>query len=191
MRWAYALRDAVALADVDVVVSHVDDRLEADALAAAIAAVEGDWVDRVLAAPPLAQLAPVSAGVELVQTLAGLYRPSPPAPPIAATMTGPATVAAYLAAQLLGDDPAEDDLVELADLAADALAGLIGAYAEAGAQRVAITEPDPGALAPEDVTGAHRPLVRALAHHRVDGELRLVDIPGDIEMEELRAACAA
>jgi methionine synthase II (cobalamin-independent) len=130
----------------------------------------------------------VTAGVELVRTLTGLYRGGPP---VAATITGPATIANDLAPWLLGDDPGEDDLVELADLAADALAGLIGAYADAGAQLVAITEPDPGALAPEDVTGAHRPLVRALAHHRLDGELRLVEIPGDIEMEELRAACAA
>lgn len=202
VRWAYALRDAVALAEPDVVVSHLDPRLEADALLAVAAEREGDWVDRVLAAPALAQLAPVRETVELVRTLAGLYGGGPP---IAATVSGPATVAARLAPDLLGVGASEDELLELADLAADALAGLVGAYAEAGAQTVIVVEHDHGGLAPVDVEQAHLPLVRTLTHHRVEGLLatppdsplvvggygsvRLEEIPADIELAELRMAC--
>jgi hypothetical protein len=166
MHWAYALRDAVALAHPDVLLSHWDPDLEADALRAGAAAGDGDWVDRLLNAPRLADCSPTKEIVELVKTLGGLFRTGPA---VAATVTGPATVAAALAGELLGQDAREDDRLELADMAADALAGLIGAYAEAGATKIAVVEHADGFLDPGDVCAAQSPLVRALGHHRVPG----------------------
>jgi hypothetical protein len=168
MQWAYALRDAVGLAHPDVLISHWDPDLEADAMSNALTAADGDgdWVDRLLAAPPLAQTAPASAGVELVATLAGLFRSGPE---VAAAVTGPVTTAAALAPELLLDDAGPDDRIELADLCADALAGLIGAYGEAGASRVVVIEHDADFLDAADLVGVQSPLVRALAHQRVEG----------------------
>ena len=75
--------------------------------------------------------------VELVKTLTVLFRAGPI---VAASVTGPASVAAALADDLLGEDPSEDDRLELADVCADALAGLIGAYGEAGASKIVVVE---------------------------------------------------
>jgi hypothetical protein len=165
MQWAYALRDAAGLAHPDVLVSHWDARLEADALASGLPA-DGDWVDRVMAAPALRATAPAREAVELVATLAGLFRSGPQ---IAATLTGPASTAAVLAPALLGSDPGEGDRVELADLCADALADLVGAYGEAGATMVVVVEHDAAFLSGEDASDVQSPLVRALAHHRLEG----------------------
>jgi hypothetical protein len=165
MQWAYALRDACALAHPDVLVSHWDPALEADALRSA-AARDGDWVDRLLNAPRLADAAPTKETCELVKTLAGLFRSGPA---VAVSVTGPATVAAALADELLGDDPSEDDRIELADLCADALAGLIGMYGEAGAAKIIVVEHAVDFLDAGDVAAAQSPLVRALGHHRVPG----------------------
>jgi hypothetical protein len=166
MNWAYALRDAVGLAHPDVLVSHWDGALEADALRAGATQGGGDWVDRLLNAPRLADAAPTKETVELVKTLVGLFRTGPA---IAASVTGPATVASALADELLGDDPSEDDRVELADLCADALAGLIDVYGEAGAAKIVVIEHAAGFLDAGDVCAAQSPLVRALGHHRVPG----------------------
>lgn len=165
--WAYGLRDGVALAEPALVVSHWDPALEAAALAAALAD-GGDWVDRVVDAAPLAETAPTAAAVELVGTLAGIYRGKAP---VAALLSAPATVAAALAPTLLEDPTDDADLAELADLAADALAALLGAYAEAGATTIVVADPSPGAVALADAAASHRPLVRALAHHRLEGVL--------------------
>jgi hypothetical protein len=164
MQWAYALRDAAGLAHPDVLVSHWDPTLEADALAGAVADGEGDWVDRLMAAPALAQTPPTQQAVEIVATLAGLFRSGPP---IAATITGPVSTAAALAPVVLGGDATDGDRTELADLCADALAGLIGAFAEAGASLIVVVEQRAEFV--EDVANIQAPLVRALAHHRVDG----------------------
>jgi hypothetical protein len=165
MRWAYALRDAVGLAHPDVLVSHWDGALEADALRAGAAGAD-DWVARLLNAPRLADVAPTKQILELVKTLAGLF---PTGPAVAATVTGPVTVAATLAPDLLDPEFNGDDRVELADLCADALAGLIGAYGEAGASMVVVVEREAGFLTADDVSAAQSPLVRALGHHRVTG----------------------
>jgi hypothetical protein len=168
MAWAYALRDAAALARPDVLVSHWDPALEADALAEAVGEGEGDWVDRLLAAPDLACTPPASAAVELVATLAGLFRSGPE---VAATVTGPASVAAVLAPVLLDGDAAAGDPAELADMCADKLAGLIEAFVGAGATLVFVVEHEIDFLEPQDAVLAHAPLVRSLAHQRVDGVL--------------------
>jgi hypothetical protein len=154
--WAYVLRDAIALAAPDVVVSHWDPALEADALVAGQAAGD-DWVDRVLDAAPLAETAPASAAVELVRTLAGLPGF---AGRVAVTVTCPTAVALAAGDALTssGYDP-DDDLEELTDLLADALSPLVSAYAAAGASTVLLTG------AGVDVgTG---PLERAAQHARV------------------------
>ena len=134
MRWAYALRDAVALLHPDVVVSHLDETLEADAVASA------DLLD-------LANAPPVTAAVELVATLAGIFRG---APPVAATLTGPAALAARIG------DASEDGLLD----AADALAALARAYADAGANVLVVFEPPR--------SGLLGPIERAAAHRRVE-----------------------
>ncbi|WP_205699310.1 uroporphyrinogen decarboxylase family protein [Conexibacter sp. SYSU D00693] len=170
--WAYALRDAVAVAEPAVVVSHLDGELEAAALRAALAG-GAHWSDRLLDAAPLARTAPTAEAAELVRTLVGVGRAGRP---VAATLTGPWTVAARLAPEVLGDAAHDAGAqAELADLVADALAALLGAYAEAGASLVVVVEEGAGALDDVDRAGAHRPLVRALAHHRLDGVLWLPD----------------
>lgn len=166
MHWAYALRDAVGLAHPDLLVSHWDPALEADALRAGAAEGEGDWVDRLLNAARLADVPPTKQAVELVKTLTGLFRTGPP---VAAALTGPVTVAAALAPDLLDAGAGEDDRIELADLCADALAGLIGAYGEAGAGMVVVVEHEPAFLEAGDACAAQSPLVRALGHYRVTG----------------------
>jgi hypothetical protein len=185
MHWAYAVRDAVALAHPDVLLSHWDLQLEADALRAGAAGGEGDWVDCLLNAPRLADASPTKEKVELVRTLAGLFRTGPP---VAAVVTGPATVAAGLADELLGEDAGEDDRLELTDLAADALAGLIGAYAEAGACKIVVVERVDGFVDQGDVAAAQAPLVRALGHHRVPG---IILAPAGVELEAAGYEAAA
>jgi hypothetical protein len=170
MQWAYALRDAVGLAHPDVLITHWDRALEADALSGALAGADGDgdWVDRMLAAPALAELAPTSAAVELVSTLSGLFHASPR---VAAAITGPVTTAAAVAPALLLDDAPPDDRLELADLCADAIAGLVGAYGEAGASLIVVAEHDADFLPASEASDAQSPLVRALAHQRIEGIL--------------------
>jgi hypothetical protein len=170
-RWAYALREAVALAGPDVLVSHWDPKLEADALRAGIGPGD-DWVDQMLAAPALAQAPPTIAAVELVGLLAGLYRSGLP---IAAAVSGPVTVAAALAQGLLGASPAAGDRVELAELCADALAALIAAYGDAGASIVLVVEHHTSLLAGADAAGVHSPLLRAIAHQRLSAVLLAPD----------------
>jgi hypothetical protein len=173
VRWAYALREAVSLASPDVLVSHWDPALEADALSAAAAGADAgsDWVDRLLDAAPLAQTPPAAAAVELVGVLAGLYRSGPT---LAAALTGPQTLAAALARPLLGSsggDGTEEDRLELASLCADALASLVGAYGEAGAQMLVVVERDGAFLDGAGAAEAHSALLRAIAHHRLPAVL--------------------
>lgn len=163
--WAYALRDAVAIAKPDLVVSHLDPELEA----AALPRGEGDPVDALLDVEDLASLPPVAAAVELVRTLAGLpgYGGR-----VVATVTSPADVAARLA----GGDLGAEDVEELADVVADLLAGLVEAYAAAGAGTVVIAEwSDPG-------HEANGPLLRAAAHARIETVTWRVEEPtaGDL-----------
>lgn len=179
VRWAYALRDAAALAAPDLLVSHHDPALEAAALRAALAA-DDDWLVRVLDAAPLADTPPAAAAVQLVATLAGI----PLDAPVAAALSGPGTVAAHLAPDLLppGADP--DDRAELADVVGDALAALAGAYATAGAACVVVVDtPDGHAfLTPAERHRALSPIARAAAHARVE----LVDAaaPGDVVLSD-------
>lgn len=157
--WAYVLRDAVALAEPDLVLSHWDPALEADALAAGLAG-DGSWVDRVLDGVPPAGSAPTGAAVELVRTLAGLpgYGGR-----VAVGVTPPAVVAAALGGALSAygfDAGAPADREELTDLVADALGALITAYAQAGASVAVLA-------GPVDDARALLPLERAAGHARM------------------------
>src|SRR5271166_3595797 len=115
-RWAYALRDAVALARPDWIVTHHDLELEALAAAEQVDTVE-DAPDADLAATALG-----GAALELTDTLRGLY----PSGVIAASVTGPATMAARLASRL---GEADIDLETVALDCGDALAALAAAHA--------------------------------------------------------------
>jgi hypothetical protein len=168
MQWAYALRDAAALARPDVLVSHWDPTLEADALAAALPRPDGDWVARLLAAPALRDTGPARATVELVATLTELFRAGPP---VAATISGPVSVAAALAPSLLPDPAGAEERIELADLCADLLAALIGAYGDAGASIVLVLEHDPSFVASAELAGIHAPLLRAMEHQQLEAVL--------------------
>ena len=175
MRWAYALRDAVELARPDLVVSHFDDRLEADTVLGA-GRPDGDPIGWLAGVPELATLRPAAAAVELVGTLAGIYR-SPGDPPVAATLTGPATLAARLAPELFPAGAGADERIDLADLAADLLAALARAYADAGAAVLIVLERQPELLVTDaDRAAALEPLARAAAHRRVE---LLTSGPGD------------
>jgi hypothetical protein len=167
-RWAYALRDAVALCDPDWIVTHHDLVLEADAVRAAGAAPE-DVLD-----VELATAAPCAAAVELTRTLAGIY----PARVIAASITGPATLAAALGAQ-------GEALLACAEDCGDALAALAAAHAEAGAGRVLVWEASLHGLGAGDAAPAHEPIVRRLALQRVPGVLC-----GDVALDAGYAARA-
>ncbi|WP_354699135.1 hypothetical protein DSM112329_04842 [Paraconexibacter sp. AEG42_29] len=157
--WAYVLRDAIALAEPDLVVAHVDPALEAGALAAAVGDGDGDWVDRLLDAPPLGDLAPCAAAVQLVATLAALPGLGGR---VAASLSSPGSIAGRLGPLLVphGFD-AEADGEELADLVADTLTGLIAAYAQAGAAMILL----PGGAAGD--SAALGPLTRSAAHAQV------------------------
>ena len=175
VRWAYAVRDAVSLAQPDLVVSHYDESLEADAIHAAA----GPGLHEL---PALAAVEPTARAVELVRVLAEIYA-TPGSPAVAATVTGPATVAARLCP--LAPGVSEE---ELAELAADLLAPLVGAYARAGAA-VAIVF----SRAPSDERQIG-PLRRAADHHRI--ELAVVDrnewrpLPASTPPESLRRSAA-
>jgi hypothetical protein len=201
VRWAYALREAVELARPDVVVSHLDDRLEVDTVLAA-APAEGDLAGRLLDVPALAELAPAGAAVELVRTLAGIYRSGPG---VAATLTGPVTLAGRIGSAMLPAGAAIDDPVELAEIAGDLLAGLAAAYADAGATVLVVFESDRSAVVREaDRQAALRPIARIAEHKRVElvvcgapssgdlvaGErgLLLSLVPADVPLERLQRA---
>jgi hypothetical protein len=140
--WAYALRDAVALAKPDLVVSHLDPALEADALPLGA----GDPVDALLDVEDLPARQPV-------------------------------------AARLAGAAGAEADLEELADVAADLLAGLVEAYAAAGATTIVIAE-----WAASPAATAAGPLERAAAHARIEAVSWRVGEPGTGDLSLARVA---
>lgn len=149
--WAYTLRDAVELARPDWIVSHHDLGLEASALTGPVSDVDAVG-DVVLARTP----AGLAVG-EAVRTLAGLF----PGVVVAASVTGPATVAAA-ACRAFELDPQGDEGIDLLDVSADVIAAYAAALAEHGADRVLVWETDPGAFDPADIASAHRPLVRRL-----------------------------
>jgi len=178
--WAYALRDAAALAAPDLIVSHLDPALEADA----VPDDGADPVDALLDVEGLAATPPVSGAVELVGTLAGMPGYSGR---VVATVTSPHD----LAARLLDDRPADADLEELTEVAADVLAGLVEAYAGAGASTIVIANWTPAPQA-----GTLAPLQRAAAHARVEavawdvaapsaGDLAIARVPADTPLAEL------
>jgi hypothetical protein len=175
-RWAYALRDAVALARPDWIVTHHDLQLEALAVAEQVDTVE-DAPDADLAASALG-----AAALELTETLRGLY----PSGIIAASLTGPATMAARLAARLAEPDV---DLGTTALDCGDAVAGLAAAYAERGASRVIVWEPDAGGLEPGALAQAHEPLLRRLTLLGLDAVA--VGAEGLRECEYTALACAS
>lgn len=154
---AYALRDAAAIVEPDVLVSHLDPGMEARALGAVLDG-GADVVDALLDAPGLATLPEPAALVECVRTLAGADRSRP----VAATLGGPGTLAAGVA-------PDAEDPEEAAEICGDLLAAYAGALLDAGATLVVVVErADP----PRPVLpGAHAPLVRALALHRAEAVL--------------------
>lgn len=182
--WAYTLRDAIALADPELVVAHHDPALEADTLLALVAAADGDWVDRLLDGGPLAGAAPATSVVDLVRTLAALPGLGER---VVATVTAPAAVAALLTSALtVHGYGGDEDRDELTDLVADALAGLVGAYAAAGAALVIVSGTD-----------GLGPLVRAAAHAHLplaavgDGAALLPASAWSGDAQALAAAVAA
>lgn len=178
--WAYALRDAASLAAPDLVVSHLDPGLEADA----VQIERGDPVDALLDVEVLAAAPPVSRAVELVGTLAGMPGYSGR---VAATVTSPHD----LAARLHSAGPAGSDFEELTEVAADLLAGLVEAYAGAGASAIVVALHSP-APRPETLT----PLERAGMHARIEviawdvaeptaGDLAIAVVPADTPLADL------
>ena len=160
VRWAYGLRAAVDLARPDWIVSHHDLGLEARALRAPGVDIE----DAVLA-----ELALTEGVLDVAQTLAALY----PGREVAASVTGPATLAARL----------EGDPLDLLDACADAVAAFAATVADAGATRILVWETEPGGFDAADVLAAHRPLLRRLAMRDVRAVLchRGGDAPGGYE----------
>ena len=152
-RWAYALRDAVALARPDWIVTHHDLGLEAEA----IASLEVELDD--LLDADLAGSAQGAAALELTATLAALY----PRGVVAASLTGPATTVARLAETQPVEDPAAVTLD-----CGDALAALAAAHVERGAQKIVVWEPDAAAAEPATLAEAHEPILRRLALLAVD-----------------------
>jgi hypothetical protein len=139
--------------------------LEADALLGSTVP-DADWMTRIERAPQLALAQPAAAAVELVRTLAGIYRS---VRPVAATVTGPVTLASVLAGELLADGAGQDERTELAEMAADLLAALVGAYVDAGAAVLIVFEPRAGFLSCDaDRLSAPRPLERAAGHLRAE-----------------------
>lgn len=148
-RWAYALRDAVAVARPDWVVTHYDLALETHAAREQVEGIE-DLPDVELASAPGGR-----AVLELTETLAGLY----PGRVVAASITGPATMAVRLAAAM-GETDADIETVALD--CGDALAALAAALAESGAGRVIVWETEPGGLEHRALARAHDPILRRL-----------------------------
>lgn len=150
-RWAYALREAVQLVQPDWVVTHHDPELEADAITTGCEEI-GDIADLELRATP-----PVSSALELTETLTGIFSTGV----VAASVTGPASIAARLASGKFSS-AGDDDRLELLDLCGDAVADLAAAHVERGAQRLIVWEDGSGSFATEDVSSSHRPVVRRL-----------------------------
>ncbi len=148
VKWAYALREALALGRPDWIVSHHDTSLEPAALAHAI-----DEASEIFDVS-LPGLDGPRAAVTLVATLSELY----PGRVVAASVTGPATTTGRLAAELGIEDPAER--LDLLDGCADGLAELAAAMAGAGAERLLVWEPTDGGFDSEDLASAHGPLLR-------------------------------
>jgi hypothetical protein len=145
-RWAYAVRDAAALARPDWIVTHVDPGLEAQALAGLELAPD-DLLDADLPATPAG-----TAVLVLTEILAALH----PHGVVAASITGPLTIAQ----QLVGDAP---DALETAALdCGDVLAALVAEHLARGAREIIVWESAAGALAPEALAGAHAPILRRL-----------------------------
>jgi len=154
-RWAYALRDAVALARPDWIVTHHDLDLEARGAAEQVDTVE-DVPDADLLASVLG-----GAALELTATLRGIY----PSGIVAASVTGPATMAARLALRFAENDI---DLETGAFDCGDVVAALVAAHVERGASRVIVWEPGSGALESDALARAHEPILRRLALLGVD-----------------------
>ena len=151
VKWAYALRDAVELVRPDWIVTHHDPELEARALSNAGIAV-GDVYDA-----ELAELRTPAAVLTAAATLAAIY----PGREVAASTTGPATLAARIAASA-GLGAGSDEALDLLDGCADAIAAYAAALADAGATRIVVWETQPGAFAAADLAAAQQPLVRRL-----------------------------
>lgn len=174
-RWAYALREAVALVRPDALVVGWDAGHELHGLreAAGVAEGSGATVDALYdATAPVGEQPSGAALVTVLSTLRALF-PAGPRPWPA--LLGPATLAGILGG---GDDDAE-----LADLCADQLADLLRACAEAGAPAVVLREPEPAAgIDPGAVQG---PLARAADHlgiaiHAVPGAPGVELVPPDL-----------
>lgn len=174
-RWAYALRDAVALARPDWIVTHHDLGLEADAIASLEIDLD-DLLDADLAASPQG-----AAALELTATLAALY----PGGVVAASLTGPATTVARLAEHRA---EAVDDLATAALDCGDPLAALAAAHAERGARRIVVWEPQAEVLEPGDLAQAHEPILRRLA--LLDVEAVIAGPPAVHEAGYARSASA-
>jgi hypothetical protein len=148
-RWAYAVRDAAALARPDWVVTHVDPGLEAAALAGLDLAPD-DLLDADLPATPEG-----AAVLTLTEILAALH----PHGVVAASITGPVTIAR----QLAGPDPVPADALETAALdCGDVLAALAAALLGRGAREIVVWESAAGDLAPGALADVHAPILRRL-----------------------------
>jgi len=146
--FAYTLRDAVQLVRPDWIVTHHDQALEADTVAGA-GAEPDDVVDVDLTAG-----GPAAQALELTATLAGVFSGKT----VAASITGPATMAVATAKAAGGDH----ELRGLAEDCGDILAALAAAHAERGAARIIVWEPETAGLDPDELAPAHEPIVRRL-----------------------------
>lgn len=169
-RWAYALREPLALARADVLVVGWDAGMELRALreAAGVADDEGSAPDPEAvvdglygATGPLREQPSGAALVALVETLRAML---PGGPDLWVALLGPASLAGALGG---GADGAE-----LADLCADQLVDLVRACAEAGARTAILREPAPATGV--DGERVRAPLVRAAEHQGV----ALLPLPG-------------
>ena len=154
--FAYVLRDAISLVQPNWIVTHHDLALEAEAVAAEGVDAD-DVVDVDLGATALG-----AGALELTATLRGVF----PGGTIAASLTGPATMAQAIMRAADGADP-----VDLATDCGDILAALAAAHAERGADRVIVWEPETAGLGPVDLAPAHEPILRRLALAGVEGVL--------------------
>lgn len=150
-KWAYAVRDACELARPDWIVSHFDPRLESTALRDAAGDLE-EAEDVALAGLP---------GPEAVATLVATLAELHPAGTVAASLTGPATIAADLCERFAVADA--ERRLDLLDACADGVAELGARLAERGAGRLLVWEPGVGGFDPDDVVSAHAPLLRRAA----------------------------
>jgi hypothetical protein len=149
MRWAYAVREAVSMVKPAWVVSHFDLDFESRAIAELASEPDDVWdID-------VAIDGPFAPGIELVRTLVNVDHGWT----VAASVTGPLRTASALADRW--GVPA-DDLGELHEACGDVIAGLVAAYAEAGASEILVWEPEPP-RAPEHAEAAHRAVIRRAA----------------------------